>query len=111
MLDLIKARLSELAFLSVCHSATGDLSTPDETIHLVAALQSCRFRSVVGTYAGDEDGPTILKEFYKHIFHNPGNKADYRDSAEALQPASGYLGKRRNRVPLVRWIMFVYIDA
>jgi CHAT domain-containing protein len=49
LLDLIKARLpnAELAFLSVCGSAAGDPNTPDETIHLAAALQFCGFRSVV----------------------------------------------------------------
>jgi len=51
LLDLIQARLpgAELAFLSACHSAAGDGITPDETIHLAAALQFCGFRSVVGT--------------------------------------------------------------
>ena len=72
LLDLIQARLpnAELAFLSACHSAEGDLITPDETIHLAAALQFCGFRSVVGTLwaMNDEDGPIISKEFYKYMF-------------------------------------------
>jgi CHAT domain-containing protein len=36
LLDLIQAQLpgAELAFLSACHSAAGDVITPDETIHL-----------------------------------------------------------------------------
>jgi CHAT domain-containing protein len=54
--DLIKARLSnaELAFLSACHSAAIDIDdTPDEAIHLAAALQFCGFRSVVGDTVGN----------------------------------------------------------
>ena len=113
LLDLIQARLpnAELAFLSACHSAAGNLNTPDETIHLAAALQFCGFRSVVGTLWAmeDRDGPTISKEFYKYMFRNSGNKADFRDSAEALNQAIRTM--RKNRVPLERWIMFVHIGA
>jgi CHAT domain-containing protein len=85
--------------------------TPDETIHLAAALQFCGFRSVVGTLwaMNDEDGPSISKEFYKHMFRKPGNKADFRDSAEALNVAIRAM--RKNRVPLERWILFVHIGA
>ena len=55
----------------------------------------------------DEDGPTISKEFYKHMFRKSGNKANFRDSAEALNVAIRAL----NRVPLERWILFVHIGA
>jgi tetratricopeptide (TPR) repeat protein len=113
LLDLIQARLpnAELAFLSACHSAEGDLITPDETIHLAAALQFCGFRSVVGTLwaMDDKDGPVISMEFYKHMFRKPGNKANFRDSAEALNLAIRAM--RKNRVPLERWILFVHIGA
>ncbi len=90
LLDLIQARLpnAELAFLSVCG-----------------------FRSVVGTLweMDDRDGPIVSKEFYKYMFRNPGNKADFRDSAEALNMAIRAL--RKNGVPLERWILFVHIGA
>jgi CHAT domain-containing protein len=113
LLDLIQAKLpnAELAFLSACHSADGGSITPDETIHLAAALQFCGFRSVVGTLwaMDDEDGPMISKEFYKHMFRNPGNKADFRDSAEALNVAIRAM--RKNGVPMERWILFVHIGA
>ena len=114
LLDLIQARLpnAEFAFLSACHSATGeDLDTPDEAIHLAAALQFCGFRSVVGTLwaMDDEDGPMISNEFYKHMFRDSGRKVDFRDSAEALNVAVRKM--RRGGVPLDRWIMFVHIGA
>jgi len=113
LLELIQARLpnAELAFLSACHSAAGDASTPDETIHLAAALQFCGFRSVVGTLWAmeDRDGPTISKAFYEYMFREPGRKADFRDSAEALNLAIRAM--RRNGLPLDRWIMFVHIGA
>jgi tetratricopeptide (TPR) repeat protein len=113
LLELIQAKLpnAELAFLSACHSAEGGSITPDEPIHLAAALQFCGFRSVVGTLweMDDEDGPMISKEFYKHMFRKPGNKADFRDSAEALNVAIRAM--RKNHVPLERWILFVHIGA
>jgi hypothetical protein len=57
----------------------------------------------------DEDGPSISKEFYKHMFRKPRKKADFRDSAEALSLATRKM--RKNGVPLHRWIMFVHIGT
>jgi CHAT domain-containing protein len=76
--DLIKARLSnaEFAFLSACHSAAINIdNTPDEAIHLAAALQFCGFRSVVGTLwaMADVDGPDVAEDFYGYMFREPGS--------------------------------------
>jgi CHAT domain-containing protein len=71
LLDLIQARLpnAEFAFLASCHSAAGDSRTPDEAIHLAAAMQFCGFRSVVGTLweLADRAGPIVSKAFYNYI--------------------------------------------
>jgi CHAT domain-containing protein len=111
--DVIKARLSdgELAFLSSCHSAAIDAdSTPDEALHLAAALQFCGFRSVVGTLWSmtDKDGPDVAEDFYRYIFRNSGG-VDFRDSAAALNHATQVM--RSKRVPMDRWINFVHIGA
>ena len=113
LLDVIKARLpdAEFAFLSACHSAAGDLrGTPDEIIHLAAALQFCGFRSVVGTLwaMGDLDAPDMAQGFYKYMFRRPGSTADFRDSAVALNRATRQM---RGKVPIDRWINFVHIGA
>jgi CHAT domain-containing protein len=112
--DLIKARLpnAELAFLSACHSAAIDVNnTPDEVLHLSAALQFCGFRSVIGTLwaMADIDGPDVTEGFYGHIFRDAGNAGDFRDAAVALNHATREMRKRR--VPLDRWINFVHIGA
>ena len=111
LLDLIQARLpnAEFAFLASCHSAAGDLNTPDETIHLAAALQFCGFRSVVGTLweLADEAGPIVSKAFYKYMFRNSEKGADIRDSAKALSVAIREL--RKQDVPLGCWIVLVHI--
>lgn len=61
LLDIVNARLpnAEFAFLSACESATGDPNTPDEVLHLAAALQFAGFCSVAGTLwaMDDRDGP------------------------------------------------------
>jgi CHAT domain-containing protein len=112
--DLIKTRLSnaEFAFLSACHTAAIDAgNTPDEVIHLAAALQFCGFRSVVGTLwaMADVDGPDVAEDFYGYMFREPGSAGDFRDSAIALNHATREMRKRR--VPIDRWINFVHIGA
>ena len=114
LLDLIPVKLpnADFAFLAACHTAAGDPNTPDETIHLAAALQFCGFQSVVGTLwaTADKAGPIISKEFYKYMFRNPGeNGAHVRDSAKALNVAIRALWKER--VPMEDWIAFVHIGA
>jgi CHAT domain-containing protein len=71
----MQARLpnAEFAFLSACHSAAGDnLGTPNEVIHLAAAMQFCGFRSIVGTLWAmeDVDGQDIAQDFYCTISFN-----------------------------------------
>ena len=113
LLDLIQARLpnAEFAFLASCHSAAGDPNTPDETIHLAAALQFCGFRSVVGTLweLSDKAGPIVSKAFYKYMFRNLVNGADIRDSAKALSVAIREL--RKHGAPLDCWIVLVHIGV
>jgi CHAT domain-containing protein len=114
LIDLIKARLpnAELAFLSACHSAAVDLrGTPDETIHLAAALQFCGFRSVVGTLwaMADIDGPDVAEDFYRYMFRDSGGGVDFGDSAMALNKATRAMRKRN--VAIDRWINFVHIGA
>jgi tetratricopeptide (TPR) repeat protein len=114
LVDLIRAQLpdAELAFLSACHSAAGDMvGTPDEVIHLAAALQFCGFRSVVGTLWAmeDVDGRDVAEDFYRHMFRTPGAIPNFRDSAEALNLATREMRKRG--LGLDRWIKFVHIGA
>jgi tetratricopeptide (TPR) repeat protein len=114
LVDLIRAQLpdAELAFLSACHSAAGDMvGTPDEVIHLAAALQFCGFRSVVGTLweMEDVDGRDIAENFYRHMFRTPEAIPNFRDSAQALNLATREMRKRG--LGLDRWVKFVHIGA
>ncbi|KAJ6521395.1 CHAT domain-containing protein [Mycena vulgaris] len=113
LLDLVRSHRvgGGLAFLSACNTATGDSETPNENLHLAAALQFSGFQSVVGTLwpMADSDGPAIAREFYQHLFQMGQDRANARDSAVALSYATKYL--RRSGVPLDRWINFVHIGA
>jgi CHAT domain-containing protein len=114
LVKLIPAHLpdAELAFLSACHSAAGDMvGTPDEVVHLAAALQFCGFRSVVGTLWAmeDDDGCDVTKDFYQYMFRTPGAVPNFRDSAEALYLATRKMRKRG--LGLDRWVKFVHVGA
>ncbi|ETW79619.1 hypothetical protein HETIRDRAFT_155806 [Heterobasidion irregulare TC 32-1] len=115
VMDILQSRLpnAEFAFLSACHSAAGDyVHTPDEVLHLAAAMQFCGFRSVVGTLWGmaDDDGPVLSRAFYKYMLrHGDPTKVDFKDSAMALR--SGIRALRKTNVPVHRWAAFVHIGA
>ncbi|KAG9011962.1 hypothetical protein FRB94_007155 [Tulasnella sp. JGI-2019a] len=110
ILDIIENGLprAELAFLSACHSAAVDESTPDEAINFAASILFAGFRSVIGTMWAmyDPDGPVITKEFYKYMFRNGPDAVDCRDAAKAL--VMGVRELRRRKVPAERWVNFVH---
>ncbi len=109
--DLVKRNLlnAELAFLSACHSAAGNLETPDEALHLAASLQFVGFRSVVGTMWAmvDEDGPVVAGAFYSSLFGHRSERAP--SSAHALHKAVNAL--RRLKVSPSRWACFVHFGC
>ncbi|KZP19143.1 hypothetical protein FIBSPDRAFT_828515 [Athelia psychrophila] len=119
--DLIHARLpnADFAFLAACDSATsgGITNTPDESLHLAAAVQFCGIRSVVGTLwpMADVDGPRVAEVFYKHMFK--GN--DSRKSAEALHKVVTTMRLKRGLwdntmsegEALQRWANYIHIGA
>ena len=114
LVKLIPAQFpdAELAFLSACHTAAGDVvGTPDEVVHLAAALQFCGFRSVVGTMWAmeDDDGCDVTKHFYQYMFRTSGAVPNFRDSAEALHMAIREMRKRR--LGMDRWVKFVHVGA
>ncbi|KAG9029929.1 hypothetical protein FRB95_004725 [Tulasnella sp. JGI-2019a] len=110
LLDIIQNGLpqAELAFLSACHSASADSSSPNEAVNLAAGIMFAGFRSAVGTMwaMADEDGPVMAEHFYKYMFRNGPEGVDCRDAAKAM--VMGVRELRRREVPLARWINFVH---
>ncbi|KAG1761430.1 CHAT domain-containing protein [Suillus occidentalis] len=98
----------EFAFLSACHTTVGDEKSPDESIHLAAAMQFSGFRSVIGSMwsVDDEVAQEVVSGFYGNLVDGSG-RLDCTRAAMALHKAVKKL--RRNNVPLEQQIIFVRI--
>jgi CHAT domain-containing protein len=108
--DIIRSNWQnpEFAFLSACHTTVGDENSPDESIHLTAAMQFSGFRSVIGSmWSVDDDvAQQVMSTFYDKLVDDSG-RLDCRRAAVALHKAVKKL--RRNNVPLEQQIVFVHI--
>jgi CHAT domain-containing protein len=118
LLDIVRSQLphAEFAFLAACHTAEmADESPSDEVLHLVAAMQYCGFRSVVGTMweMADTDGLDLAGNFYKLLFSGRREGVDYYErTAEVLRDAVVKLRRKRGReMSLERWVNYVHYGA
>ncbi|KAG0697368.1 CHAT domain-containing protein [Suillus ampliporus] len=100
----------EFAFLSACHTTVGDEKTPDESIHLAAAMQFSRFRSVIGSMwsVDDEVALQMVSAFYANLVNGSG-RLDCTRAAVASHKAVKKL--RRDKVPLEKQIVFIHIGV
>jgi len=109
--DIIRSHLQnpQFAFLSACHTTVGHMSSPDEAIHLAAAMQFSGFRSVIGSmWSVDDDvAAQLVSAFYGNMFDGSG-RLDYTYAAVALHKA---VKKMRKEIPLERLIVFIHIGA
>ncbi|KAI0246746.1 CHAT domain-containing protein [Lactifluus subvellereus] len=115
LLRIAKSHLptAELAFLAACHTAELALDdTPDEVLHLTAAMQFSGFRSVIGTMwaMADEDGKDLSEHFYRRMFAAGAQVASYEQSARALRHATQKLRTKKG-ISLERWVNFVHYGA
>ncbi|KAI0252002.1 TPR-like protein [Lactifluus subvellereus] len=104
---------AELAFLAACHTAElAEDGTPDEVLHLTAAMQFSGFRSVIGTMwaMADKDGKDLSEHFYSKMFAVGAQVANYEQSARALRHATQKLRTKKG-VSLERWVNFVHYGA
>ncbi|KAG1734893.1 CHAT domain-containing protein [Suillus paluster] len=99
----------EFAFLSACHTTVGDEKSPDESIHLAAAMQFSGFRSVIGSMwsVDDEVARQMASAFYSNLVDSSG-RLDCTRAAVALHKAVKTL---RKKVPLEQQIVFVHIGV
>ena len=97
---------SEFAFLSACHTAKGDASTPDEVLHLAAGMQFAGFNGVIGTLWRVDDAVAhqVVTRFYKEMFKQP--VIDFENAAAALNTA---VIETADEVSLEKRIVFVHI--
>ena len=97
----------EFAYLSACHTTVGDEESPDEVIHLAAAMQFLGFRSVIGTMWAVDDDETnkITSTFYKHMVDESG-RLDYTRAALALNRTMKSVD-----VPFDQRILYIHIGV
>ena len=97
---------SEFAFLSTDHTAVGDMSTPDEVLHLAAGMQFAGFNAVIGTLwrVDDKVAHQVVTRFYKEMFKHP--VIDFEHAAVALNIA---VVESAEEVSLEKRIVFVHI--
>ncbi|KAG2033260.1 CHAT domain-containing protein [Suillus americanus] len=111
--DIIRSNWQnpEFAFLSACHTTVGDEKSPDESIHLAAAMQFSGFRSVIGSMwsVDDEVARQVVSGFYRNLIQaDDSGKLDCTHAAVALHKA---LKSLRNKIPLEQQIVFVHIGV
>ena len=97
---------SDFAFLSACHTALGDESTPDEVLHLAAGMQFAGFNGVIGTLWKVDDAVAhqVVTRFYTEMFKLP--EIDFEYAATALNKA---VVESADEVSLEKRIVFVHI--
>ncbi|KAG2344367.1 TPR-like protein [Suillus weaverae] len=114
LLDIMEKDIphAEFAFLSACHTATGDEKTPDEVIHLAAGLQFSGFKSVVGTLWEVDDAVAkhVVKAFYENMFEDleDGGVMDCTKAAWALNRATHAV---KTEVPLEQRMVFIHVGV
>ena len=96
----------EFAFLSACHTTVGDESSPDEAIHLAAAMQFSGFRSVIGSmWSVDDDVAAQVDRCFDNLVDGSGSgRLDCTRAALALHKAVKTL---RKKIPFEQQIVFI----
>ena len=85
----------------------GDEESPDEVIHLAAAMQFLGYRSVVGTMWVVDDAETskITSTFYKHMVDESG-RLDHTHAAFALNQTMKTVD-----IPFDQRILYIHLGA
>ncbi|KZV71676.1 hypothetical protein PENSPDRAFT_400810 [Peniophora sp. CONT] len=107
---------AELAFLSACQTAKGDVSIKEEAAHLAAGVLAVGFCGVVGTMwsIGDADAPVVVEAFYTKLIEmrNQGTVGlGETGAAYALHEAVGRLRERVGEENFVKWAPFVHFGV
>ncbi|KDR70144.1 hypothetical protein GALMADRAFT_144826 [Galerina marginata CBS 339.88] len=99
----------QFAFLSACLTSSGDVSLPDEGIHLAAGMQFAGVRSVVATIwtVYERAASMATKHVYQHLLKDGVENAEAQNAAEALHFA--IIKMKKANVPLSRRVPFIHL--
>ncbi|KZT64127.1 hypothetical protein DAEQUDRAFT_51580 [Daedalea quercina L-15889] len=103
---------ADFAFLSACHTATGDLKLSEQAVHLAAGMLFAGFRSVIATMWSirDEDGPDVARDVYSHL-------CKFKDSSQAAYALHKAVENLRKKHPgtedadLLAWTPFIHLGC
>ena len=97
----------KIAYLSACHTTVGDKESPDEVIHLAAAMQFAGFRSVIGTMWAVDDSQTneVISSFYNLMIDDSG-RLDYTRAARALR-----MTMKKVDIRMDQRILYIHLGA
>jgi tetratricopeptide (TPR) repeat protein len=107
---------ADLAYLSACQTATGDIHLLDESLHLTAALQLIGYRHVLATLwsISDAAAPAMAATIYTHLAHadpknpHPTDKPDSARAPYALHHAVARLRQLHPSEPLL-WAPYIHL--
>ncbi|TDL21765.1 hypothetical protein BD410DRAFT_290895 [Rickenella mellea] len=104
-------RRAEFAFLSACQTATGDVSRPEEAIHLAAGMLLAGYRGVVATMWSirDDDAPFVADKFYGRLLKN--GEPTSTKPAEALHFAIRELREKPGGCKFSSWVPFIHMGV
>jgi hypothetical protein len=110
--ELARLRLpgAQLAFLSACQTAGGNIWMADESLHLAGALQLAGFAHVIATQwvMVDSHAPEVAASVYAALTAGTRAAVDASRTAVALHGAVRQLRGRRDLSALV-WAPYVHI--
>jgi tetratricopeptide (TPR) repeat protein len=99
---------ADLAYLSACQTATGDVRLPDEAMHLAAAMQLIGYRHVIAALwtIADNPSPGLADAVYAHLTAARHPNADL--AAHALHQAVATLRSNLPDEPLL-WAPYIHV--
>ncbi|KAE9398697.1 hypothetical protein BT96DRAFT_1020002 [Gymnopus androsaceus JB14] len=106
----------QLAFLSACQTATGDVNLPEEAVHLAAGMLAVGYPSVIATLwsIGDEEAPFVADRVYANLLGHHGISSEEKSTmtpAYALHEAIKDLRKEVVETNFVKWVPFIHLGA
>lgn len=100
---------ADLAFLSACQTATGDVGFPEEAMHLAAGMLMAGYRRVIASMwsINDEDAPLVAEKFYTYMLDDV--KPSHAKAGRALHYAVGSLRDKIGVKEFTRWAPYIHI--
>ena len=103
----------ELAFLSACQTAAGDIDLSEEGVHLAAGMLVAGYSSVIATTwsVGDRDAPIVAGAVYERLLNS--GQVTRTGAAFALHHATRLLRESKDvgEKNVLRWAPFIHLGV